>query len=517
MPGLWRVIRTFWPWIRREKPLMAGSMLALLAGVLLKLAEPWPLKFVLDRLIPTDRAEGANFLPSIANLNPMALLTLCAAAVVVISGLRALSDYHQRIGLAKIGIRVLRQVRNRVYIHLQGLSLSFHNKARTGDLVVRVTRDVSMLRDVSGTAMLPLAANSLVIVGMLTVMSLMQWRLALVALATVPLFWFSTIRLGRGIQQAARKQRAREGDMAATAAESMTAIREVQALSMEDAFADDFASRNSLAQKEDLKAARLSAKLGRTVDLLQALAHALVLWYGTVRVLAGAMTPGDLLVFLTYQRRLFRPAKDFAKYTGRLAKAAAAGERVVTLLDQAPEVRDRPGAVPAPPFRGEIRFDQVGFAYVPDHPVLEGIDLHVQPGRLVVLTGPSGSGKSTLFSLLLRLYDPTAGGVLIDGKDIRQYTLASLRPQVNVVLQDTILFSGTVRENIACSAPEATPEQLEGAARVANADEFIRALPDGYDTVIGERGATLSQGQRQRIALARAALHDRPRSWRLTI
>jgi len=510
VPGLWRVLRYFWPWIGKERPLIAVSMGALATGVLLRLAEPWPLKFVLDRIIVTDRPADLNVPTGIDALPPMTLLTVCAVAVVVLSSLRALADYHQRVGLAKIGNRVLRRIRNHVYLHVQSLSLSFHNAARSGDLIIRVTRDVSLLRDVVSTAALPLVASLITLVGMAVVMALLQWQLALAALATVPLFWFSTIRIGRGIHRAARKQRAREGDMAATAAEAITAIREVQALSLGDAFAEDFSNRNNQSQKEELKAARLSAKLGRTVDILLAIATALVLWYGARLVLRGSMTPGDLLVFLTYLRRAFRPAKNFAKHTGRLAKAAAAGERVFGLLEQVPEVRDLPGAAAAPRFEGAVRFDELSFEYQPGLPVLQDIEFDVAPRQFIAITGASGGGKSTLVSLLLRLYDPTEGRVLVDGKDVREYTLASLRSQVSVVLQDTILFSGTVRDNIACCVAEATPEQIETAARTANAHEFILRLPQGYDTVLGERGATLSLGQRQRISVARAALRDAP-------
>jgi ATP-binding cassette subfamily B protein len=318
------------------------------------------------------------------------------------------------------------------------------------------------------------------------------------------------MRLGRQIKEAARQQRKRQNAMAAAAGESMAAIKAVQALSLEGVFSQSFAVRNEQSQTNEVKAARLSASLGGTVDALGAVVTALVLWFGTRLVLEGRLSPGELLVFLNYLKKAFHPMEDFAKYTGRLAKATAAGEQVVHLLERKPDVSDRPKAVAAPRFQGEVRFEQVWFAYEPGHPILKGINLCVRPGERVALVGPSGIGKSTVTALLLRLYDPQEGRVRIDGSDIRTFTLASLRAQISSVLQDSLLFAATIRENIAWGAPESTPEQIEWAARLARAHEFVEQLPQGYDTVVGERGVTLSGGQRQRIAIARAAVRDAP-------
>jgi ATP-binding cassette, subfamily B, bacterial len=510
VPGLWRIFRHFWPWIRKQRQLIAGASVALFASVILRLLEPWPLKFIFDSVFPVGGRPGGPRVPVLGALDPLTVLTVSVFGLVAIVGLRALLDYYNAVGFARIGNRVLRDIRNHVYRHLHGLSLAFHHQARSGDLIVRVTRDVSMLRDVTATAVLPLLANLLILVGMVVVMLWMQWRLALLAMAIVPLFWFTTVRIGRGIQEASRKQRRREGAMAATAAESISAIRLVQALSLEEVFAQDFSSRNNQSQKEDMKAARLSARLGRTVDVLLAIATALVLWYGARLVLRAELTPGDLLVFLTYLKRSFHPAKDFAKYTGRLAKATAAGERVLDLLERTPEVRDLPHAQPAPPFEGAVRFAEVSFGYTPEDRVLRQVEFEVSAGLRVALVGRSGIGKSTVASLLLRLYDPQEGQVMIDGRDIRDFTLASLRSQMSVVMQDSILFAASVWDNIGYGAPGATRAEIEAAARLANAHEFIQALPQGYDTVLGERGVTLSHGQRQRIAIARAAVRRSP-------
>jgi ATP-binding cassette subfamily B protein len=259
---------------------------------------------------------------------------------------------------------------------------------------------------------------------------------------------------------------------------------------------------------EEVKTRRLSAGLERTTDLLIAVATALVLWYGGLLALKGSLPPTDLLPFLFYLKRGFRPLQDFAKYAARLAKATAAGERIVELLDIVPEVCDSPQARPAPRFSGRIQFESVSFHYEPDKSILHDFAVDIAPGQLVALVGPSGSGKSTLLNLLMRFYEPTQGRILIDGHELRDWTLASLRGQISVVLQDTVLFAANVYDNIGFGAVNVGREQIEAAARLAGAEDFIRALPQGYATPLGERGVNLSHGQRQRIAIARAAVRD---------
>jgi len=502
-PGLGRLLRRFWPLVWKERLVVGGAFAALLAEVGLRLLEPWPLKFVFDYIIPVESTASA---PMIGSVEPLTLLTLAAISVVSLIGLRALAAYLSAVGFALAGNRVLTEVRSDLYQHLQSLSLSFHHRARQGDLTLRIISDVGLLKDTVVTAFMPLVANVLILVGMLAMMFVMEWRLALMAAAVLPGFWLFTGRLGRRIGEASRVQRQREGALAATAAESVAAIKVVKALSLESAFARSFTSHNRRTLADGVRVKRLSAGLERTVDLLIAVATALVLWYGARLVLDRALSPGDLLVFLAYLKNAFKPVQDLAKYSGRLAKGSAAAERVLDLLDHTPDVRNLPGAVPAPAFRGAVGFDDVSFAYERDGEGLHGIRLSFQPGQRIVLTGPSGGGKSTLLSLLLRLYDPSAGRVLIDGRDIREFTLESLRRQMAVVLQDTILFAGTIRENIAYGAYDASAADIEAAARLANAHGFIYELPGAYDAVVGERGITLSSGQRQRIAIARAAV-----------
>jgi ATP-binding cassette subfamily B protein len=345
---------------------------------------------------------------------------------------------------------------------------------------------------------------------MLLVMLIINWRLALLAMLVLPLFALSTVRFGGRIHEAARKQRKREGALAATASEAISAVHFVQALSLENHFATGFVRNNRKSVSEGVQSKRLAARLTWTTDVLIAAATAIVLWVGARSVLAGAMTPGDLVVFLTYLKRGFRPLQDFAKYSARVAKAAAAGERIVELLDTEPDIRDAPDAITAPSIVGRLEFDHIQFCYHSRTPVFEDLQLAIEPGQCVAVVGVSGIGKSTLLNLVPRMYDPTAGAVRIDGQDIRRWTLASLRSQISIVLQDTVLFAGNVYDNIALGAPGVNAAQIEAAARLANAHGFVSALPNGYESMLGERGVNLSHGQRQRIAIARAAVRDAP-------
>jgi ATP-binding cassette subfamily B protein len=510
LPGLRRLLVRLWPYIRQQRVLVIGSLLALFAQVALHSLEPWPLKFIFDHLLRPKRHSRLPSFEFLEGLEPTTLLMLAALAIIVITGLRALASYLSAFGLAVVANRVLTAVRADLYRHLQSLSLLFHAKARSGDLIVRVIADINQLKQITINGALPLLADLLIVVTMVVLMFCVHWKLALVALTTLPLLLFWTARFTRRVQQAGRNLRQREAAMAATAAETVGAIKLVQALSLENLFVRLFRSQNLESQKEDIKARRLTAALGRTIAFLIGASTALVLWYGAWLVMQAELTPGELLVFLAYLRNAAKPMQEFAKYTGRIAKATGAGDRVLDLLDRKPEVFDLPGAVVAPPFRGAVRFEGVCFAYEPGRRVLERVDFDVAPGSRVALVGPSGVGKSTLTSLLLRLYDPHEGRILIDKRDIRDYTVASLRLQISLVPQETLLFAASVRDNIGYGAPDACPEAIEEAARLANAHEFIQALPQGYETVLGERGVTLSGGERQRLAIARAALRKAP-------
>jgi ATP-binding cassette subfamily B protein len=506
LPILAELLQRFAPELKQQKPLIWLASMAVLADVGLRILEPWPLKIVFDHVLTKNPLN----LAIIGQISPVFLLTLCAITILVITALRAFAAYGSTVALATIGSRVMTQIRDRLYCHLQQLSLSYHTQARSGDLIIRISSDTSRLQEILITATLPLIVSILTLVGTVGVMFWIDRDLTLLSLITLPFFAFSVNRLSQRIQESSLKQRQREGMLAATAGEAMASIKLIQALSLENAFFEVFSRQNRRSSLKSIETQRLSASLERTVDGVIALGVAIVLWYGSWLVLRDHLTTGDVIVFLTYLKNAFKPVQNLAKYTGRLAKSAASAERVLNILDQIPEIQDLPNAQIAPAFRGEVRGENLCFSYDSGRKIFDELNFTVQPGQFVAVVGASGCGKSTLMGLLLRLYEPSGGRILIDGEDIRNYTLASVRSQISIVLQETLLFAATIRENIAYGIPNVTEEEIIAAAKLANAHDFIIRLPQGYDTLIGERGATLSGGQRQRVAIARAAIRHTP-------
>ncbi|WP_298288589.1 ABC transporter ATP-binding protein [Novosphingobium sp.] len=505
--GLWtslrRLLRCVAPHLRAQWLTVAGAGLALIGATALRLLEPWPLKIVIDHVL-----TGQDALPMLPR--GVDALALCAVLVLGIITLRAGCDFLATIGFAKTGARILGQLRYDLYRHLQTLSLAFHQRARTGDLTMRVVSDVASMREAMVTALMPFAANVLILCGMAGVMLVLDWQLALIAMAPLPLMALATARLGTRIQSVSRDQRKREGSVASTVTEALGGIRLIQALSLEDRMSSLFAAFNAGSQKGGVKAKRLAASLERTTDVLSGISTAAVLYFGARAVIDGRLSAGELVVFLTYLKNTFRPIRDFAKNSSRIAKAAAAGERIVDILDETPDIADKPGAIMAQPLQDAITFDTVSFGYDESQPVLDCASFRLQKGEFVALVGPSGVGKSSVLSLLLRLFEPHAGRITFDGHDLRDLQIASLRRQMSVVLQDNLFLADTVRENILLGCPGATHAEVEAAARGAFAHAFIMDLPQGYDTVLAERGASLSTGQRQRLSLARAALRKAP-------
>ncbi len=510
LPILNRLRKRLGPGMRKQRRIVLGSMAVLIAEMFMRVLEPWPTSLVIDYVLaPKADGEKSPF-AALADIPPEVLILLAGLGLVSVAALRGFSRYLSAVGFALVGTRLMTEVRAQLYRHVQSLSLGFHTKSRSGDMLIRVIGDVGMMRDVAVTALLPMLASLLVLIGMLSMMFWLRWQLALAALATAPIFLLTTVNLGKQIRVVARKQRKVEGQLATTAAEALGAIQTVQALSLDDTFAGAFGDQAERDLSQGVKGKRLSARLERTADILSALAQATVLGLGAHYVMRGELTVGGLLVFMSYLKTSFRPVTNFAKYSARISRASAAAERVLELFDIEAEVGDLPDAKPAPPLRGEIRFEDVGFGYEPGHLILRGVDFEIPAGSRVALVGPSGGGKSTILSLVLRLHDPEHGRVLVDGHDLRDYTLASLRGQISVALQDPMLFALSVRENIAFGWADAGPEAIEPAARTANAHDFIETLPEGYETLVGERGVSLSRGQRQRIALARCAVRESP-------
>jgi ATP-binding cassette subfamily B protein len=503
LPMLGSIVQRFRPQILREKKLLVLGLIALIAEVVLRLVEPWPLAFVIDTLAREAGAQTGR----VSSLPLPVLLIGAGCVLLAVIALRAAAAYGMTVAFALAGNRVLTSVRAQLYDHLSILSLRFHQSRRTGDLVTRVTGDVGRLQDATVTAMLPLAGNIVTLLGMLVVVLVMDWQLALVALLVFPAFALLGRRSTRRIVSVSRRQRRAEGDLASLATETLGSMAVVQSYSLQSRLRGRFADGNSKALRDGVRAKRLSAGLERSTDVLVGLATAIVLVAGAYRVLAGDVSIGELTVFLTYLKTAFRPLRDIAKYTGRISKAAASGERILEIMDETPDIVDSSWARPAPRFLGRVQFEGVDLSYRPGHPVLRGVDLDIRAGQRVAVVGPSGAGKSSLAGLLVRLRDPDAGTVRIDGHDLRDLTLDSVRAQIAIVLQDSPLFAGTIAENIAFGAAHgADEEEIREAARIAGADDFIRALPEGYDTVLADRGAGLSGGQRQRIAIARAAV-----------
>ncbi|MDP9499522.1 ABC transporter ATP-binding protein [Bisgaard Taxon 45] len=522
----WAVAYRLKEYIRPERTLVFGALCALLLATAMRLLKPLPLAFVVDYVLldvvevssevaKKGKAAEGMLHTLLGSVETTYLLFGCAAAVILIALLMAGASYFSTVGLALAGSRILSRVRNDLFAHLQRLSLRFHSQARTGDLTMRLINDIGMLREAVITALMPMLANILILAGMFAMMVYINWQLTSITLLAIPLIWWTTLRSSKRIHEVSRMQRKREGALASKAAEFIGSIRTVQSLSLENETIRSFVGDDVESRKQNVQSKKLSAGLERRVDIIVALVSAAVLLKGAYSVLGGEMTPGELIIFMSYLNNAFRPVREYAKYTGRLSKALAAGERVVNLLDEQPDIQDKPNAHALTNVVGHIQFEQVSFGYhmidndIPA--VLQNMNFNIHAGENVAIVGPSGAGKSTITSLLLRLYEADSGVIRIDGKDIRDYKIESVRSQIAIVPQDNLLFGLTVRENIALGAinrlEQIENDEIIAAAKLAQAHDFIMALPQGYDTLLSERGGSLSGGQRQRIAIARAAMN----------
>ena len=491
----------------RMKGGLALAVVCTLAVVGLELLAPWPLKVLFDYiLLEKPLSPSLSFLDGLLARGTLTALAVLAAVIVLIALGKAAFLYFQVFQTSRIGYQLVFELRRELFQHLQSLSLSYHSRARAGELLNRITTDTHNLRDTFTESALAFGTHLLTIVGMLVVMFILNWRLALIAAVTFPLLLVVLMLFYARVKATVKKQRRQEGKIAARLGEVFTTVSLVRAFGRKGYEIAQFETESSKHLEGGIRAVRLEAAAVRATEIISAFGVGATVFYGALQVLDGRMTPGDLLVFSAYVSRMYNPVRQVAKLLHKFNKAAVSAERLSEILNEKPEIPDRPDAIEAHDLKGEIRFDRVSFDYGEGGKILKDISFSVASGQRLVLVGASGAGKSTLVNLLLRLYEPTSGAIFVDGHDIRDYQRESLRREIGIVLQDNVLFGASVRENIAYGKLQATPEEVEAAARAAHAHEFILGLSEGYDTLVGERGATLSGGQRQRIGLARALI-----------
>jgi ATP-binding cassette, subfamily B, bacterial len=507
-----RILVKFVQCLRPYLLFLALALLGALGETAADLLQPWPLKVLFDNIFAGQPLPPILSGPvtAIFGESPTGVLSFALSAVLAIAILNGVSAFMQDFFMPRVGHWVLHDLRRQLYWHIQRLELAYHDERRLGELFSTLTSDIQAVRELIESALIGLVVNSLTLIGMVAIMLLIDWRFALLALSVTPFLFIVVYSFTRRIKQASRDARQREGAVVSVAQEVLSSIRVVQAFTREDHEQARFERENQQRVQAGIRHRTLQAQLKPLIELLVAAGTVLVLWYGTRQVMAGTLMPGSLLIFIAYVSRLYKPMKELSKQIDILSRASVGLERVTEVLDTERKVQDLPGARIAPRLQGKIQFEDVSFAYRPREPVLKNVTFTVEPGQMVALVGPTGAGKTTLLRLIPRFDDPDRGCIRIDDRDIRSYTLVSLRGQISLVLQETILFYGTVRENIAYGRPEATLDEVVGAAKTANAHEFIEKLPNGYDTLIGERGITLSGGQRQLLAIARAAIRDAP-------
>jgi ATP-binding cassette, subfamily B, bacterial len=474
------------------------------------LLEPWPLKIILDYIVGSKKPPAWLAAWIVSDGSRLTLLNAAIAAVMGIAIIGAISSYTERYLSTTIGKRVGFDLRHALYHHVQRLSLSFYEHRQTGDMVVRLTADIDAIEEFITTAVLGIVLDVVTLVGMILVMFYLDWRFSLIGLSVAPILFFVVFHFMRRIKEAARDVKKKQSELASVVQESIASARVVKAFARED-FEERRVDRQSLASvNATLRARSVRAKLAPLVDLVVAAGTCLVLYFGVRFVLSGQITAGALVVYVLYLGKMYKPIKDLSKTSDTFSKASVAFERVGEILSAERQVTDRPGARVAPRFEGQIVFDRVTFGYGPSETVLKEATLFVEPNQRAALVGATGSGKSTLIALIPRLYDVLGGSVQVDGRDVRDYTLQSLREQVSFVLQDPVLFRSSIAQNIAYGRPGATERDIIRASKLAHAHDFIARMPQGYDTVLGERGETLSGGQRQRISIARALIRDTP-------
>jgi ABC-type multidrug transport system fused ATPase/permease subunit len=507
---LFGLIRTL---VRPYRGTLFIILLAMIVQTAMSVAGPWPLKIILDNVVGSHKLRpwlDHLLHPILDGTSKMQIAAAAAIAAIIIAALGALAQYIANYYTTSVGQWVANDLRMRTYHHLQQLSLSYYDKHQTGSLLSTITADVQTIQAFASGSTLDIAVDLLTIVGMLLIMFWLNWDFTLIAVAVTPFLLLFVSRFKKAVKKATHEVRRQQSNIVAVVEQGLESIRVVEAFGRQDLAQEELGAVSRATVDAALKARRIKALLSPIVAVTVSFCVAVVLWRGSALIIAGTMTAGSLTVFLSYLTKFFKPVQDLATMTNSIAQTAVGVERVQAILDADTVIPERPGAREPLALKGDIRFDKVAFCYNTDSPVLREVTFHIKPGQMVGVVGPTGGGKSTIVSLIPRFYDPTSGSIQIDGVDIRDYKLQGLRNNIGYVLQETVLFQGTVRDNIAYGHAGATEAEIMSAAKLADVDEFVARMPHGYDTIVGERGDTLSGGQRQRIGIARAIIRNNP-------
>ncbi|HEV2576031.1 MAG TPA: ABC transporter ATP-binding protein [Acidobacteriaceae bacterium] len=501
--------------LRPHRKALWLGLLAIAGESVADVLQPWPLKVVLDDVIVHKGEHGwlTRTLHRTVGMNPMHILVAACVAVLVIALLDAVCTYGEKWVTTTVGQWVTHDLRRALYARVQRLSLAYHDQSKTGDLISRVTDDIDAIQTFIVSGLLSIVVDIATIVGMIGVMFYLSWRLTLIAMTVVPVLFTIVYVYTRKVKKYSRAVRKQEGKMISVVQEVLGSIRVVKAFARENYEIQRLEGESLETVEAALKARRLKARLVPLVSIVTGVGTALVLYFGGMHALTNVVVDaggGTIVVFLAYIKNMYKPMQDISKIMDSYSKADVGYERIKEVIEVEDELRDAPDARNAPKLRGDIDMENVNFCYNNDRPILSDINMHVKAGSTIAIVGPTGSGKTTLVNLIPRFYDVTSGVVKVDGIDVRTLKQRSLREQISLVMQDTLLFSGTIWDNIAYGRPEAGYAEIVRAAQAANASEFIDKLPHKYDTVVGERGLTLSGGQRQRIAIARAIVRNSP-------
>jgi ABC-type multidrug transport system fused ATPase/permease subunit len=507
------VFSLIWSLLKPYRNSLVIILAAMLVQTAMSVATPWPLKIILDNVVGERKLPPwlDDFLrPFMTSGSKMQIAAAAAIAMILIALLGAAASYLANYYTTSVGQWVANDLRLRTYHHLQQLSLSYYNTHEMGTLLSTITADVQTIQNFASSSTLGILVDLFTIVAMLVIMFWLNWDFTLIAVGVTPFMLLMVSRFKKAVKKATREVRKQQSNVVAVVQQGLESMRVVKAFGRQDLEQEELSEVSKATVEAALKARRVKALLSPIVTLTVSLCSAFVLWRSSSLILKGTMTAGALTVFLSYLTKFFKPVQDLATMTNTIAQTAVGVERVRAILEANDVIEERGGAREPQPLKGEIKFENVAFAYNKDAPVLTDVNFEIKAGQMVGVVGPTGGGKSTIVSLIPRFYDPSAGKVSVDGVDIRDYKIHGLRNQIAYVLQETVLFRGTVAENIAYGRGSATRDEIVEVAKLANADEFIAKMPQGYDTMVGDRGDTLSGGQRQRIGIARALIRNNP-------